>query len=48
MAKKTKDNDELNDFIKNVVEGKNVEAKERLEKILKKKTARRIKETLAS
>ena len=35
-------------FIRDVVEGRNVKAKERLEKILKAKTARRIKETLAS
>lgn len=50
MAKNRK-NDKTraaNEFVQSVVRGDNVKAKEQLERILKEKTARRIKDTLAS
>lgn len=48
MSKSKSGKSDVEAFISEVVDGKNVKAKERLEKILKVKTARRIKETLAS
>ena len=50
MSKGRKDDriDRARDFIESVVKGDNVGAKEKLERILKEKTARRIKDTLAS
>ena len=50
MAKNRKNDKahDVNEFVKSVVNGNNVKAKEQLERILKEKTARRIKDTLAS
>jgi hypothetical protein len=46
MAKKEEGRSDAELFIDEVMKGRNVDAKERLEKMLKVKTARRIKETL--
>lgn len=48
MAKQKKRVSESEKFLKMVMSDQNVKAKEKLEKILKEKVARRIKDTLAS
>jgi hypothetical protein len=50
MSKNRKNDrvEQARDFIESVIKGDNVGAKEKLERILKEKTARRIKDTLAS
>lgn len=48
MRKNSKNVAGANEFVRDVVAGRNVKAKDILERMLKLKVARRIKETLAS